>query len=326
MFMLELSEILTELPGGHGIALQWFDTHHGQDVAWPGSLSNGTLLVSKPKGIYKPQWTKYALSVRQLMESPYPDRDPVVRPNGTWTYLYFQEKGDPAQRDTVYTNRGLVECMRDGVPVGVLRQVSPTPHSRYHVLGLAAVAGWEDGYFQLEGFSPTGVAYARAAEAEIATLLSRHEDGASDPATDYLEGFADEREFAVASVVRRRGQPEFRKALLAAYGGTCAISGCDAQAALEAAHIVPYRGPQSNSISNGIILRADLHTLFDLGLIAIDTPSMTVVVSPEIARTTYVALAGAAVAMPTDTPPRPTMAALDRHRKWSGLTGNGKLS
>ena len=324
--MLELSEILTRLPGDHGTALQWFDAHRGQDVPLPGSLPNGTLLVSRPKGIYKPQWTKYALSVRQLMESQYPDKDPVVRPNGTWTYLYFQENHDPAQRDTEYTNRGLVECMRDGVPVGVLRQVSRTPHSRYHVLGLAAVVGWEDGYFQLEGFSPTGVGYARAAEAEIDTLLSRHEAAASDPATDYLEGFADEREFAAASVVRRRGQPEFRKALLVAYGGTCAISGCDAEAALEAAHIVPYRGPQSNSIPNGILLRADLHTLFDLGLIAVDTPSMTVVVAPEIARTTYGVLAGEAVAMPTGTPPGPTMAALDRHRKWSGLTGNEKLS
>src|SRR5262245_42509124 len=35
----------------------------------------------------------------------------------------------------------------------------------------------------------------------------------------------------------RRGQPKFREKLLSAYGGRCAVTGCDAEAALEAAHI-----------------------------------------------------------------------------------------
>src|SRR5271155_3471993 len=39
---------------------------------------------------------------------------------------------------------------------------------------------------------------------------------------------------------------------------------------LEAAHISPYRGLQSNHPQNGLLLRADLHSLFDLGMLAVD--------------------------------------------------------
>lgn len=41
-------------------------------------------------------------------------------------------------------------------------------------------------------------------------------------------------------------------------------------AALDAAHIIPYYGPESDVIQNGIALRSDLHRLFDFGLIKIE--------------------------------------------------------
>lgn len=56
--------------------------------------------------------------------------------------------------------------------------------------------------------------------------------------------------------------------VLDAYGGQCAITGSDAGPALEAAHPRPYRGVDSNVISDGLPLRGDIHTLFDLGLLA----------------------------------------------------------
>ena len=46
---------------------------------------------------------------------------------------------------------------------------------------------------------------------------------------------------------------------------------CDVRETLEACHIYPYMGPKTNHIQNGIILRSDLHTLYDRGLIGIDT-------------------------------------------------------
>ena len=68
----------------------------------------------------------------------------------------------------------------------------------------------------------------------------------------------------------RRGQRKFRDSLLAAYSKSCAISGCEIVEILEAAHIRPHANKPNFNVSNGLLLRADLHTLFDLGLLAID--------------------------------------------------------
>src|SRR5215217_8094400 len=137
----------------------WFVERAGSDQQWPQPLPDGTLLATRAKGIYKPRWTRYALSVRQSLSGTYPDRYPVVRCDGTWSYLYFQEGQGAAARDSLATNRGLLACYQDRVPVGVIRQVSARPQARYRVLGLALVTGWEEGYFFLEGFAPSGWAH-----------------------------------------------------------------------------------------------------------------------------------------------------------------------
>ncbi len=101
---------------------------------------------------------------------------------------------------------------------------------------------------------------------------------------------------------------------LKAYGYRCAITGCDAVQALEAAHIVGYNGPDTNHVSNGLLLRADIHTLFDLKLLAVDTQSMSVVVAPSLAGTVYGELVGKTLRVPADDASRPSRAALDQHR------------
>lgn len=321
--MLELSHALRQLTERHQAALRWFMVYSGQELPWPSPLPDGTLLASKAKGIYKPSWTKYALSVRQSLSGAYPDRKPVVRPDGTWSYLYFQENPDPEERDSEYTNRGMIECSRDVVPVGVFLQVRGKPEVKYQILGLAIVAGWEAGYFSLEGFSSEGKAYENEAQSELATLVSRYEDAAAGIEGFQADGLIDGRERAIASIVRRRGQPEFRRALLEAYRGKCAISGCDAEAVLEASHILPYRGPQTNSLSNGLLLRADLHILFDLGLLAVDSTRMIAVIVPILRGSSYGEFAGKPVSVPEDPSMRPSAEALDAHRRWAGLSIRG---
>jgi len=54
------------------------------------------------------------------------------------------------------------------------------------------------------------------------------------------------------------------------------ITGCELEELLEAAHIAPYRNASHNDLSNGLLLRADIHTLFDLHLIQIDPVTLTV--------------------------------------------------
>lgn len=63
--------------------------------------------------------------------------------------------------------------------------------------------------------------------------------------------------------VMREGAAAFRNDLKQVWDGACAVTGCTEAAALDAAHIYPYGGPQTNDARNGLLLRADIHRLFD---------------------------------------------------------------
>lgn len=129
----------------------------------------------------------------------------------------------------------------------------------------------------------------------------------------------DARDRIVAAIVRRRGQPEFRQKLLHAYECKCAISDCDCVDVLEAAHIIPYRGERTNHIQNGLLLRGDIHTLFDLGKIAVDSANWTVLVSSDLKDTVYWRLNGAPIKVPTNRALRPSTEALELHRRRAGI-------
>jgi putative restriction endonuclease len=317
-----LPERLLQLPEQHRAALSWFLDRAGSEQPWPAPIQTAageTLLATRPKGIYKPAWSEYALSVRQSLGGSYPDREPELRSDGTWLFSYFQENESPTERDDEYTNRGMIACWRDGVPVGVMRQVQKNPGSRYKILGLAIIAGWDGGYFFLEGFASNGLARPRGPAGELEAIAKAEEKQQDSAGIFDPTGVIDARERVLAQIVRRRGQPEFRRQLLAAYGGRCAISGCDAIEALEAAHITPFRGSDTNRADNGILLRADLHTLFDLGLLAINAAELTLLLSPALTRGAYADLGGKKIRIPNDEHLQPSTAALQAHRDWTGL-------
>ena len=153
MTILDANEALSGLPDRHVSALRWFLNHADSEQPWPQALANNTKLASKAKGIYKPEWTDYALSVRHSLGSPYQDRRPEILPDGSWVYMYFQENKDPTQRDLEYTNVALVRCMSDRVPIGVMVQMSRKPQIRYLILGLGLVESWDNGYFRIVGIN-----------------------------------------------------------------------------------------------------------------------------------------------------------------------------
>jgi hypothetical protein len=136
------------------------------------------------------------------------------------------------------------------------------------------------------------------------------QQGAFDPVNTH-----DAKERIVASIVLRRGQPEFRQKLLAAYNGRCAISDCDCVEALEAAHIQAYLSEKSHHVQNGLLLRSDIHSLFDLGKISVDTKTWTVIVSADLKNTVYSKLQGIKLHLPVDAALRPSVEALNEHRK-----------
>jgi putative restriction endonuclease len=79
----------------------------------------------------------------------------------------------------------------------------------------------------------------------------------------------------------RLGQGTFRVAVLDAYGRACAVTGEHSLPALEAAHIRPYAESGPHVLSNGLLLRADLHRLFDTGYLTV-TPERRLVVSSRL--------------------------------------------
>jgi putative restriction endonuclease len=318
----DLTETLSKIEGDQAIALDWFHRHKGSTVSWAAMQAYSettSRLVNQAKGIYKPHYTEYALSVRQTLTSPYADKEIIRRADGSWVYPYFQENANPAERDKAVTNRGLMKCMKDRVPVGVLLQVKPKPAVEYLVLGLALVTEWKDGYFFLEGFSDQGTLRATEVGADAAHDRTRAEVAAVVIQDFDANDVDDRREKQIAEVIRRKGQAKFRAKLLEAYNRKCAITGCDAVEALEAAHIIPYQGSQTDHPQNGILLRADIHSLFDLGLITVDPDKMTVVLAAGLCITSYGELNGRSIYQPMNVSLLPSSEALAQHRKWAGL-------
>jgi putative restriction endonuclease len=82
--------------------------------------------------------------------------------------------------------------------------------------------------------------------------------------------------YAEPSLTRRRiGQGTFRVAVTQAYQRQCAITRERALPALEAAHIRPFAESSSHYVRNGLLLRSDVHRLFDKGYVTV-TPELKV--------------------------------------------------
>jgi putative restriction endonuclease len=116
----------------------------------------------------------------------------------------------------------------------------------------------------------------------------------------------------------RLGQGLFRVLLTDAYESRCAVSGERTLPVLEAAHIKPYSLVQRHEISNGLLLRSDLHRLFDEGYMTLNPPDRRIVVSKRIKEEfnngrDYYKLEGLAVREPRETWARPTTENLEFH-------------
>jgi len=79
----------------------------------------------------------------------------------------------------------------------------------------------------------------------------------------------------------RLGQRGFRYSVTERYGRRCAMTGERSLPALEAAHIKPYSEHGPHRVSNGLLLRADLHRLFDSGYVTV-TPDLCIEVSKQL--------------------------------------------
>jgi hypothetical protein len=113
-------------------------------------------------------------------------------------------------------------------------------------------------------------------------------------------------------VLQRRGPEDLRRKLLAAYAGKCAVSGADAEAALEVTLIDPD-GPTETK--NAILLRADLRTLFELNLLRIHPKTRKVFLAEAVQNGAYSRLWARPLRPPESQDAAPDFTALEK--RWN---------
>ena len=104
---------------------------------------------------------------------------------------------------------------------------------------------------------------------------------------------AAENERKTTTVKARPEQQKFREEAMRRHAGRCVVTGFSVLAVLEAAHVIPHTGnPAFEVPENSLILRRDVHALFDSGMIGINPRSGMLMVSPDLKTTPYGKLDG----------------------------------
>ncbi len=98
----------------------------------------------------------------------------------------------------------------------------------------------------------------------------------------------------------RAGQNKFKDKLMNMYGGQCCITGCAVKATLHACHIEPHAVRGFNHSSNGLLLRLDIHALWDKHLIGIHPKTMKIHIKEELRHTEYQQLEHTQIAQRND--------------------------
>lgn len=158
------------LSSSHLEALKWFEEHANEQVPWSLLNNRQDKLAITPKGIYRPAGQSYALSVKIIPGGRYPDEEPVRR-GGRYLFRYHQEEPEGFAATQYYTNLGLAACIRDDVPVGVIRQVKTKPGPIYEVHGLGRVIDWKDGFFTIELLNDTHLEDGKPEQSKAEPLL-----------------------------------------------------------------------------------------------------------------------------------------------------------
>lgn len=80
----------------------------------------------------------------------------------------------------------------------------------------------------------------------------------------------------------RNGQSGFRENLIRRYGHVCAVTGSCPVEVLQAAHLRGFAEHESHNLTEGVLLRADVHLLFDRHLLTVDPTTWRVVLAPSL--------------------------------------------
>jgi putative restriction endonuclease len=149
---------------------------------------------------------------------------------------------------------------------------------------MPAPPGWSANIVQGKSYELAGESGSYI-EHLLAALLAAHgvseipDDALSGPGTVPGEVFGLPRPVPV-----RVGQQAFKALVQEAYGRRGAITGDKIVPVLQAAHIRPVTDAGENRVDNGLLLRSDVHTLFDRGYLGVHPERKTLLVSPRLRR------------------------------------------
>lgn len=326
---LSITRAIQKAPSEFIPAYRWFMEHEG--FVGPRPYGNNALAgidvkLAAQRGIHKPASHQYALSVTSKGIQIYEADSMHYLDDGTWIFCYCAHKHNRGDdRTSPIWNESLCACLRRGLPVGVFTQEKKAQY-RCHGLAFVERHNTSTGMFWLHGpvrSDPGSCPLSPISSEEQYSLMEELGDRPEadidlsslsevDSTLDLMDE-ADEREVALAYQVRRKQQAKFRKNLIEAYSGKCAMSHFDYAPALQAAHITSYLGPKSQFPSNGILLRADIHLLFDSYLLSVDPASMKIRISSALENTRYSDLADRPLALPAEKALRPNGARLQAH-------------
>lgn len=163
-----------------------------------------------------------------------------------------------------------------------------------------------------DGKTPIKIVEPWYTDAIMFQLRSETRDSGTETIDD---DFKDARVRAMREAVIREGQPIFRRRLITAYRGKCPVTGSTITALLEAAHIRPYAGAWHCEAKHGILLKTDIHTLFDKGLLWFDD-DFRVCLAPILLETEYAVLLGRRIDLPNSKDDWPLSEHLTRHREF----------
>jgi len=130
----------------------------------------------------------------------------------------------------------------------------------------------------------------------ILNVLREEDKGNQESASEAGREIARQRKLAEQAA--RPGQQDFSTMLRQNYHGRCAVTKCSTSVALEAAHIRVQKGIDDNSPENGLLLRSDVHALFDAHLITLSEDGARVEVSDALTDPSYAFLRDAMVLQP----------------------------
>lgn len=162
-------------------------------------------------------------------------------------------------------------------------------------------------------------------EGRLRDDLARHEF--NDPLTFVVEDQAEptggyepiqdeDKRQAYARRVRK-GQSRFRKALHTLYGSRCAFTGTEEETVLEACHIISHAKTGDNSLDNGLLLRSDIHVLFDEHLMTLANDGQRILVHKDVTAPEYALLRDTTTGIRPSTPAR-HLALLKQHNSELG--------